>query len=367
MKTLFNKIYFILLISIISFSCNTDFDINAPYKTIPIVYGLLDQSLDTQFIKINKSFIGSGNNTEYAGINDSVLFKNISARIEETINGNVSNTYYLDELWTSNIDNGIFYSDSQKIFYFVPNSLNEDAEYKLLIDAGELNETISAETNLIEGSGLNFDYLFKLNLTVNGIQFADVNLGTIDVYYDPQVKWKTASKGKRYELLMNFKYKEYTTIGAIENKSISWNLSAQKSISSDGDEDMLKNINGEAFYEMIVSKLDGYANEAIVTKRVIEGVEFTLSCGNEDLNTYMEVNEPATGVVTERPSFTNIEGGIGLFASKYQVIASGHLNNGSVLELCKGQLTSGFKFCSDSSSQIISISNLTGGVDVGCQ
>ena len=70
---------------------------------------------------------------------------------------------------------------------------------------------------------------------------------------------------------------------------------------------------------MKVSRLDGYANEALVTKRVIEGIEFVLSCGNEDLNTYMEVNEPATGVVTERPSFTNIEDGIGIFGSKYQV------------------------------------------------
>ena len=38
-------------------SCSTDFELNAPYKTIPIV-GLLDQSQDTQFVKINRSFLG---------------------------------------------------------------------------------------------------------------------------------------------------------------------------------------------------------------------------------------------------------------------------------------------------------------------
>ena len=254
MKTLFNKIYFIVLISIISFSCNTDFDINAPYKAIPIVYSLLDQSLDTQFVKINKSFIGSGNNTEYAGINDSVLFKNISARIQETLNGNLTNTYYLDELWASNIDNGIFYSDSQKIYYFVPNSLNDDATYKFLLDAVELDSTITAETELIDGSGLDFDFLFELNLGLNGIQFADVNLGTIDVYYDPQVKWKTADKGKRYELVMKLNYEEFKSVGINENKSIVWNLSAQKSISTFGGDDMFKNVSGEAFYEFIVNK-----------------------------------------------------------------------------------------------------------------
>ena len=31
----------------------------------------------------------------------------------------------------------------------------------------------------------------------------------------------------------------------------------------------------------------------------------------------MQINEPVTSVVTERPIFTNVENGIGLFASKF--------------------------------------------------
>ena len=31
-----------------------------------------------------------------------------------------------------------------------------------------------------------------------------------------------------------------------------------------------------------------------------------------------------------------------------------------------GQITSGYKFCTDSSDQVTGISNLTGGVFVGC-
>ena len=39
-------------------SCETDFELNAPYEMVPVVFGLLDQSLDTQFIKINKILFG---------------------------------------------------------------------------------------------------------------------------------------------------------------------------------------------------------------------------------------------------------------------------------------------------------------------
>ena len=46
-------------------SCETDFELNAPYKTIPVLYGLLDQSLDTQFVKINKSYLANVNNANF--------------------------------------------------------------------------------------------------------------------------------------------------------------------------------------------------------------------------------------------------------------------------------------------------------------
>ena len=53
-------------------------------------------------------------------------------------------------------------------------------------------------------------------------------------------------------------------------------------------------------------------------------------------------------------------------ASKKQVAITGSFSDCSILELCKGQLTSGFKFCTDSTDQITAISNLTGGVNIGC-
>ena len=106
----------------------------------------------------------------------------------------------------------------------------------------------------------------------------------------------------------------------------------------------------------------------------MDAVEIILTAGNEDLNTYMQVNEPVTGIVTERPIFTNVNNGIGIFASKYSTRVSTFLSDGSMLEICAGQKTSGFKFCCDSANilplnsatQAVAISLLTGGVNVGC-
>ena len=42
-----------------------------------------------------------------------------------------------------------------------------------------------------------------------------------------------------------------------------------------------------------------------------------MTLGTQDLKTYIDVNEPITGIVQERPQFTNINNGIGLFSSRY--------------------------------------------------
>ena len=56
-------------------ACSTDVDLYADYKDTPIIYGLLDASVDTNYIRINRAFSGSNENhidaTEVALIEDS--------------------------------------------------------------------------------------------------------------------------------------------------------------------------------------------------------------------------------------------------------------------------------------------------------
>ena len=49
----------LLLLSFIT-ACETDFDVNAPYQDITIVYGILDIDDSISYVKINKAFLGEG-------------------------------------------------------------------------------------------------------------------------------------------------------------------------------------------------------------------------------------------------------------------------------------------------------------------
>ena len=369
-----------LSISLIFSSCSTDFELNAPYETIPVVYGLLDQSKDTQFVKINRSFLGYGNNVDYAAINDCTHFENVVAVLEEYNEfGNLIDYDTLKELMVGNLQPGIFYEDSQKVYYLETDndSLKEENTYHLKVSVPDKGLNFDAETDLIKGSWLNFKFQTILYLAGSGFKVADVDLATTeDGYLEQTLRWTTAERGKRYELMLRLHYTEVYNDLSEQEKYLEWNLGRQISVSSSGGEEMFKDVSGGSFFNFVETQLQNYEYEDQVMKRVLgmDAVEIILTAGNEDLNTYMQVNEPVTGIVTERPIFTNVNNGIGIFASKYSTKVSTFLSDGSMLEICAGQKTSGFKFCCDSANilpqnsatQAVAISLLTGGVNVGC-
>ena len=50
--------YLFLLVLTCLMACETNFDVNAPWKESAIIYGLLDQTVDTQKVIIYKAFLG---------------------------------------------------------------------------------------------------------------------------------------------------------------------------------------------------------------------------------------------------------------------------------------------------------------------
>ena len=348
MKRIITLLYitFISVSALFISSCTTDFELNADYDEIPVIFGVLDQSVDTQFVKINKSFIGNGDNNTYAAINDSSLYSNVVARVEEYIGGAIDRTFPLEEMWVTNLDEGIFYTDSQKVYFFVPNTpLNEDAIYKLIVDVSEEAQPIVAETNLIKGSDMEWGNQTSLTSQGDGIRFAESSSLLPEDLKDWTVKCETGTNADKYEFKLLLHFTEVTNSGDSSAKYVEWNLGE---VPESGGY-VQKTISGEAFYSAVSNKLANYTYEADVEKRVIgaNNIELIVSAANENLSLFMGINEPATGVVTEQPIFTNVEGGVGIFASRFSRKLSLILNSHSTNVLKNGPLTSGYKFCVD--------------------
>ena len=55
-------------------ACETDFEVNANWKEVTVVYGILDQSQQQQYIKINKAYLGEGDALQMASVADSINY-----------------------------------------------------------------------------------------------------------------------------------------------------------------------------------------------------------------------------------------------------------------------------------------------------
>jgi hypothetical protein len=281
-------------------SCDNDVDINADYKDIVIVYGILDPHDNGTYLKINKAFLGPDNALTMAKIPDSSQFlQKLNVTITNTSNSTV---YTFDTITISNKEDGIFYNPYQQLYYnpFVP---APDTRYTLKVIYKD--KEITSETYSIEEFN-------TLDITKPGFAKA------ITFIYDQvsPVIWFRQDRAPRYDVTINFSWKELWE-GQTDTvyRSIEWFKDTQ--IATTGEE-VETFYSANTFYNALEAFVpyDDPDTESQVMERYFGRVEFIVEAGGTELNTYMEVNEPSSSIVQERPQYTNIENGYGLFSAR---------------------------------------------------
>lgn len=326
----------VLCVSLFS-SCETEVDLNAPYKSTTVIFGLLDadansdglnNQLDTQWIKINRTFLGDGNNLTYAQVRDSSEYDDddfISKKVERYFDGNLVEEWDLTALTVSNKSvNGIFYGPEQTLYYFIPaaTGLDQESTYKLVIDFAA-KEDVSAETDIINGNEIQF-LQPQIQTTIS---LASGSAASILYTQNARIKWNGASNARSYDAVIRFHFTEFkydnpeqTGVADITEKFIDFSVGSYKVTGDDETDQFEIEFNGESFFAFLENSLEKSPN----IKRQIGTFDgFDTRCfdvilgfGNDQLNTYIEVNSPVSGIVQERPNYSNINNGLGLFAAR---------------------------------------------------
>ncbi len=321
----FRLILYSLLLLILSSACKEDFELNAPWKDISVVYGLLDSSQDTVFLRINKAYLGSGNVLEMAKIADSSNYKSkLQVELSELDNNNtLVNTYTLDTLTIDNKQDGLFYNPYQ-LLYFVPLTVSPDRTYKLNITLND--KEIEATTNTIAG----------LTMKIPSAGLADFEFKRS--VPNSKVEWKSAKYGKRYEVNIRFNFKELMD-GSTDTifRHVDWFLGTFKSETTAGSEDMFANYTNNGFYANLQNSIpySDPAKEAAVSERFTSTVEYQLAVAGDELNTYLEVNGPSNSIIQDRPEYTNLTNAIGIFSSRNRLIREKKLRQGVTIQEIK--------------------------------
>jgi hypothetical protein len=365
-----NKIFSLSAIAAISLvflsSCETDVDLTAPYASTTVVFGLLDPQADTQFVKITKTFLGDGNLNDYAMIRDSSEYKweeFSSLRIEEYATGN-PNPIAIHNLQPITIHdkdvNGMFYGPEQTVYYFAsPTGINPNAKYKLVADFVSRPD-IFAWTNVIPSA----DVFFQSPQTNLGLSFAATNTvtGAIDYRDNVSIRWTPIDNAEIYDLALRFYYTEnvysdnaLTQLVSSTEKFIDWKIGTFNADAIDLNSGYYNlTFNAEPFFSYLGTNLitDTRIRREVGTYdgNKTRAFELRMGLANDELKTFINVNNPVTGIIQERPSYTNVVGGLGLFASRASAfvmnipLESGN-GTSNINALMNGIYTADLNFC----------------------
>lgn len=308
---------FALIISIFTLnSCDVEFDPNGKWQETTIVYGILDQDADTNFIRVQKCFLGEGNYIEFAKQKDSIYYRQDELEVSmygfyewessgwDTIN-NARKKIYLNYTESYTKPEGGFYSEIAPIYY-TTERLHPDFIYYLVIKNLKTGNVVTSTTKLVanyvvnEPSNSMFEFKYSPTLKQNQILCKWINQsinakGVMGRLYQPAIKFNFLENGQEEHIFINF--------STISNPF----FDADRTISYIATE--------REFLSQIKEKIGkrGVAER----KFLLDEPTFELyvyAC-NEELKAYMENNTPEVSL-SERPIYTNINNGVGIFASR---------------------------------------------------
>lgn len=332
-------IVFSLFLSLASVftSCSTKVDLYADYKDIPVVYGLINATLDTNYIKIIRAFSGSNGNSinanDIALIPDSNNYPGkLDARIYEYKASMSSSSYYptgrvflLDTTTIRDKESGTFYAPDQKVYFttehFNTNDAQRHIKYKYRLEVFKGTDTISGETNIVGGE--NFY----------------ISNNTVDM--DPssqaasKLKFFAADNAALYEIKMRFTYKEIKQGHDTVNQKIEWSLGTFH-ISDMTAHEVGTHVYYELVYDsrklfdMLGSKI---GDDTFNVERLIGKFDVMIAAGGYELYDYIEVSSPSSSIAQSVSDYTNINGGYGVLSSRVNISKTVNLTSNTITAL----------------------------------
>ena len=312
---------------LLSSACSTKLDVTAPYKVVPIIYGVLDPSDSIQYIKISRTYLNEQGSAIGAGKSlDSNFYPYNSIRpvLIESLN-NAIDTIELDTQMIAH-DSGNF-GYTQYPIYYTKQAINKAAKYQFLLYKSG-NAIATSSTTVPSVSAINSPTNTASQAFVVGQAYQKINYSIT-----------TANNTSSYELNIIFHYTEKNnTTGVLVDKYLDWYLGTSAIVGGYPT----FNVSGGAFYAVIADKL---SPDPSVTRTADNFLTFKYTTVSADLTKLIQLSR-FTGSVNENPpEYTNVSNGLGIFSAKNKLITGYTLNPSSMQELKSGKITGhlGFK------------------------
>ncbi len=313
--------------------CSTELDLLDDWKETTVVYGLIDQTQPKQYIRIQKAFLGPENAYEMAQQYDSINYvTQLDVRMERLSSSEaIDSTIYFQPDTVYNKQPGDFYAPMYVIYSYPQSStwFSTSYSYRLVINNASTGNEVSATTHTVGA----FDIV--------GPNFGTIGFASNNVNYKVEIKWEAAQNAKRYQLMMVFHYTEKDINNVMTPKTTPfWVIDEIDPSSTTGGDESYK-FEPDGFYRFVGTQIQQDDN---VVERRCDSVKFYVYACGDELNTYMNINGPSSSIVQERPQYTNINNGLGVFSARTSTQRAYTLANQSLDSLSRGRFTCTLKF-----------------------
>ena len=321
-------------------SCSTDVDMYADYKQVPIVYGLLDANADTNFIKITRSYCVQGDPYESALNPDSSNYPGkLDARLIEYRNGDSIREIILDTITIFDKTQGVFYSPLQKLYYTTErlplNTRNQ--KYSYLLKVAFPDDTLTTKADLVGDGSFDIQSL--------GVNFSKAYFGAASRRF----LFRPAINATYYDVWFAFNFKEQHGPGSDSiPRSVQWHIGTYV------DYDLSQSMDGDCYViyyrpEVFWEVLDRFIGDDTVAGNGLRRffgdypVDVIIAAGGDKLYQYVHTSDAMIGSSQENNDFSLINGGFGVFSSRYTIHHAIGLGGETVPDLL-AERRWGFKF-----------------------
>ncbi|MCO6479281.1 MAG: DUF4249 family protein [Phaeodactylibacter sp.] len=308
-----NLIFTLLLTLILLSSCSTDFELEAEWKDIPIVYSFLSVQDTAHYVRVEKAFLEPGGNAlEIAKIPDSIYYQDITV---ELVNLTSGKSFIMERVDGNEEgypkEDGLFATEPNVLYKLRAEDagLEEGDEVRVVVNRGGIDEPAFAETRILGEIETNrFNPPERINRTRYN---APLNIA-----------WTPDEYARIFDIRFFFNYLERLP-GETEfsPKSAAWVVNRSVFAPENDGGLITYEASWESFYQALATQIPVVEG----AQRVIEGMSLQVTGAGDELYQFVRVSRANTGITSAQsiPTYTNVEGGLGIVTSRYSVLRQG--------------------------------------------
>ena len=353
-------------------SCKNELEVLVPGKEMVSVYGILDATQPIQNIRINKVYLSDkdalvsaqdANDINYGPGELTVSLQRFytgSATQQLTTMGNTSKKEIVLTETVVSTTGGTF-NQTQRIWQ-TTDKLYHDGEYKLIIKKTATGEEIGSSQNLIIDSvstsaanAMPFVY-FPSNIAAypNHGQYITSGGGVTPTskYIDysilvatQKISFKSIKNAKVYDVVMRFHYSDsLSTTSTPELHYVDFNFNSVNGNITKIGEALYVDFLANEFYTNLAREINKQTVPNLKNRKALY-MEYIIYAGAESLSDFLQVNAPSTTIAQDKPYYTNIKSGVGIFSSRSSSAVTKDLVSGFVDKIACHPNTFPLLFC----------------------